>query len=385
MYGEVFARKEEAVVDDRRNAFWTVAITCAMILAFTVADIVKSDRVFSETENRVLASKPEFSKEELFWGDYTEDYEAYITDQFVGRDKWIGVKTTTDILLQKKDINGVYLGEDDYLIEKHDPKNYSAETEAEKIALLKQLVERWDAQVMLVPTADNILTDKLPAYALYYDEAAFLEKVKNEIGEEHYIDVYSALMEHREENIYYRTDHHWTSLGAYYGFLAWADHLGRFPFPYNPKNMITVSEEFLGTLHSRINIDVKPDKIQYFSETELRPVAITYDLTENTDSLYEESYLDTKNQYGYFLDDNHGFVEIHTEYKNGRTAFIIKDSYANSVIPLLTAHYEHIYVVDLRYFNARLFGFMENYEPEEGMDVLVLYNCIHFLEDFKYY
>ena len=63
---------------------------------------------------------------------------------------------------------------------------------------------------------------------------------------------------------------------------------------------------------------------------------------------------------------------------------MIKDSYANCLIPLLTAHYERIYVMDLRYFNGRLFQFMEKYEPETGMDVLVLYNCIHFLEEFAY-
>ena len=372
-------------MDEKRNALLTVGILCAIILVFTVADFLNADRKFSDTENRILASKPDFSWEELFYGDYTADYEEYVTDQFVSRDKWIGIKTHTDIAFQKKEINGVYLGEDDYLIEKHDPADYSAELEDEKIALLKKLVDRWDAGVMLVPTADNILTDKLPANAVYYDQTAFLEKVKNQIGAEHYIDVYSALAEHSQEEIYYRTDHHWTSLGAYYGFLAWADYREWFPYPYQVAGMETVSDNFEGTLHSRINISMTKDRLQYFPETEKRPIRLTYDYAKTTDSLYEEKYLDTKNQYGYFLDDNHGLIEIDTEYKNGRTLFVIKDSYANSMIPLLTTHYEKIYVVDLRYFNLKLFGFMEQCEPEEGMDVLVLYNCIHFLEDFKYY
>lgn len=372
-------------MDEKKNAYLTVGMICAVILAFTIADFIKGDRVFSETENRVLASRPKFSAEELLEGNFTEDYEEYVTDQFVGRDKWIGIKTGTDILLQKKDINGVYLGKDDYLIEKHDPADYSEELVSEKIALLDKLVNTWDAQVMLVPTADNILTDKLPAYAPYYDEAAFLEQVKSEIGEENYIDVYSTLAEHKDEEIYYRTDHHWTSLGAYYGYRSWADHMGRYYTRYRTDNMTTVSEDFLGTLHSRINIDAKADKIQYFSETEKMPVTVTYDFVEKSDSLYEESYLDTKNKYGFFLDDNHGFVHIRTGYQNGRTLFVIKDSYANSLIPLLTPHYGDIYVVDLRYFNGRLFDLMETYDREDDMDVLVLYNCIHFLEDFIYF
>ena len=183
----------------------------------------------------------------------------------------------------------------------------------------------------------------------------------------------------------YRTDHHWTSLGAYYGFLAWADSVGRFPYPYDVNGMKTVSENFQGTLQSRINVDWTKDSIQYFPETEKKAVSVTYDFADTADSLYAPDYLDTKNQYGFFLNDNHAFIEIHTGYNPGKTLFVIKDSYANSLIPLLTAHYENIYVVDLRYFNGKLFQLMEQYEPEQGMDVLVLYDCIHFLEDFKYY
>ena len=114
-------------------------------------------------------------------------------------------------------------------------------------------------------------------------------------------------------------------------------------------------------------------------------VSVTYDFADTADSLYAPEYLETKNQYGFFLNDNHAFIEIHTGYNAGKTLFVIKDSYANSMIPLLTAHYETIYVVDLRYFNGKLFQLMEQYEPEQGMDVLVLYDCIHFLEDFKFY
>lgn len=132
----------------------------------------------------------------------------------------------------------------------------------------EKLVNRWDAKVMLVPTADNILTDKLPAFAPHYDEMRLLAKVKESVGEEHYIDVYSALQEHAGEPIYYRTDHHWTSLGAYYGFLAWADSMGKFPYPYNTAGMKTVSEDFQGTLQSRINVAWTKDRIQYFPETE---------------------------------------------------------------------------------------------------------------------
>lgn len=371
-------------MDKKSNAIVTIGIISFIILFLSVADVATADRVFSESENRVLASKPDFSKETLLEGSYTGEYETYVTDQFIGRDKWIAVKTVWDILLQKRNINGVYLGKDDYLIEQHKPEDYPAELEEKKLTLLKKLVERWDAKVMLVPTADNILTDKLPQPVVYYDQAAFLAQVKDVVGEENYVDVYSALQLHAEEEIYYKTDHHWTSLGAYYGYREWLKTVGQYPMIREAGRREAVTEEFLGTLHSRINLPMQGEQIDYFYDTDKWPVTVTYEDGRVTNTFYEESHLETKNKYGYFLDDNHAFIEIQTSRPNRKTLFVIKDSYANCMIPLLAQHYEKIYVLDLRYFNGKLFPFMEQYGTENGMDVLILYNCIHFLEDFKY-
>ena len=371
-------------MEEKKNAFFTVAVIAAIILIFTVADFFRGDRLYSETENRMLATKPAATRESILSGTYAKDYEDYVTDQFVSRDKWIAVKTQMDLLLQKKEINGVYLGDDGYFIEQHLPEDYSELVVDERLALLLNLVEKWDATVMLVPTADNILTGKMPANAPYYDQAKLLEQVEAQVGEEHYVDVFGSLAAHAEEEIYYRTDHHWTSLGAYYGYLAWTENRGEKPFAYRLNAMAVATEDFLGTLHSKTNLERQGDTIRYFSSTEKRPVTVTYDFDRVTDTFYEESYLDTKNKYGFFLDENHAFIQIDTSYRNGKTLFVIKDSYANSLIPLLTPHYERIYVVDLRYYNGRLSSLMKQMEPEEGMDVLVLYNCIHFLEEFEY-
>ena len=437
-------------MNEKRSTVFTIAVIASIILIFSAADLIQGDRIFSETENKVLASRPDFTLESLLQGKYTAAYEDYITDQFVSRDKWISIKTYTDIALGRQEINGVYLCKDGYLIERHLPEQYPRELVAEKLALLQKLVEKWDAKVMLVPTADNILTDKLPYHAPFYDEAILLEQAAELLGEEHYIDIYTALKEHSDEDIYYRTDHHWTSLGAYYGYAAWMESqdedfwktesleekrsyysydMNRGPEPrffmavcfgemlcagtiageeaaaaaeqeqdssggtglpkayedyYGPDALETVTEEFLGTLHSKVNLNVKPDAIQYFPETLRHVETVTYDLRDTKESCYEESYLDTKNKYGFFMDDNHAIVEIETDCHNGKTLFVIKDSYANCFVPMLTPYYEKIYVMDLRYYNGRLFRYMESCRPKEGMDVLVLYNCIHFLEDFMY-
>lgn len=372
-------------MNEKKNALFTAGIPALIVLLFTIAAFFNKDKIYSELEMRMLASRPQFSRDGLLYGSYTEDYEEYITDQFPGRNKLVRMKIKTDIFLGKKEIGGAYIGKNDYLIEQHLPEDYPEELEDEKLDLLEKLVKRWNADVMLVPTADNILTERMPDNAVYYDEESFLEKVKERIGDRRYIDVYSVLKEHCDEEIYYRTDHHWTSLGAYYGYQAWAQETYSFQVPYDTENMTIMSDNFQGSLYSKIPVVNTTDNIKIFPETVARKVSVTYDLTKETDTVYEDSYLQGKNQYGYFMDDNHAFVQIDTDYHTGKTLFVIKDSYANSFIPLLMPHYETIYVVDLRYYNGMLFKLMEQYEPDTGMDVLVLYNCIHFLENFKYY
>lgn len=364
----------------------TVALLALLLLALTAADLVKPDRLFSETENRILAQKPESSLENILSGGYEEDYESYATDQFVSRDRWVAMKTRMDILLQKKLIKGVYLGQDGYLIEQHLPGNYDQEKVSKRLDQLLGLTEQYPGtMVMLVPTADNILVDKLPPHAVSFDQRELLARVREKIGEEHVLDLFPILEKHREEQIYYRTDHHWTTLGAYYGYQQWTRAMDYPPRNFDPQDLVTVSDSFLGTLHSRLNLPMEADEIQIFPRTVSSRVKVVYDFTREAVGYYEPSYLETKNQYGYFLDDNHGFVEIDTAYvAQDRELFLIKDSYANSLIPILAPHYEKIYVLDLRYYNGSLFSLMEQYVTDEKVDVLVVYNCIHFLEDFSY-
>ncbi len=364
----------------------TVALLVLLLLALTAADLVKPDRLFSDTENRILAQKPESSLENILSGGYEEDYESYATDQFVSRDRWVAMKTRMDILLQKKLIKGVYLGQDGYLIEQHLPGNYDQEKVSKRLDQLLGLTEQYPGtMVMLVPTADNILVDKLPPHAVSFDQRELLARVREKIGEEHVLDLFPILEKHREEQIYYRTDHHWTTLGAYYGYQQWTRAMDYPPRNFDPQDLVTVSDSFLGTLHSRLNLPMEADEIQIFPRTVSSRVKVVYDFSREAVGYYEPSYLETKNQYGYFLDDNHGFVEIDTAYvAQDRELFLIKDSYANSLIPILAPHYEKIYVLDLRYYNGSLFSLMEQYVTGEKVDVLVVYNCIHFLEDFSY-
>ncbi len=375
------------LLEERRNAAVTVFFLFGILLVLTAADLIGGERLFSEAENRILAQKPVWNTGQVLAGEYAQAYEEYAADQFVGREKWVSLKSLMDLAQQKKEIGGVYLGRGGYLIEQHLPRNYPARLEDQKLALLELLTERYpQTLVMLVPTADNVLEKRMPAFAPYYDQEAFLERVRNLVGEKRYVDVLGILREHAGEEIYYRTDHHWTTLGALYAYQELMGHTGGRAGRYDPGELAAVSESFRGTLYSRLPVFDRQDEIRILPGTQAYPVEITYDFGKKAQSCYEDKYLSAKNQYGYFLDDSHSFVEIDTGYHTGKTLFVIKDSYANTLIPLLVPEYSRIYVLDPRYFFGELFEFMDHYQERSGeMDVLVLYNCIHFLEDFRYY
>lgn len=362
-----------------------IQIGCIILtlIAVFLLDSTKKDTVYSDYENRMLAKRPLFSAKSLFQGTLTKDFEDYLTDQFIGRNQWISVKTNTDLVLGKREIKGVYLGIDGSLIEKHVLENMNLTRLDKQINQLKRLKEEYpNTKIMLIPTADNIVSHLLPDFAEYYHQNELIDRVGKELGETAVIRVATQLIEHKKEYLYYKTDHHWTTAGAYYGYLSWCDDMQMSHVSFDAQQ---VSNDFYGTLHSKTNLAVKPDTIIAYQPS--LPVSVTYDgEKKEKDSLYEPSYLETKNKYGYFLDDNHAFIEIDIE--NGETEervlFVIKDSYANCFLPFLTNHYSKILVLDPRYYHGKLFSIMEEYGSMD-MDVLVLYNVVHFMEEFQYY
>jgi len=337
----------------------------------------------------------------LLSGKYGKEYEDYSSDQFIGRDRWIGFKTRTEMTLGQVMINGVYLGKEESLFEQHLSKYAGGDGRLEEnaerkltklvsdIKQYRSVCKDGEVRVMLVPSAYTIWENRLPPYtaSLQFSETDFLEEGREQIersfpGERIWVDVQAVLAEHATEEVYYRTDHHWTTLGAYYGYTAWADSMDMDVVLAEKLEQKTVSSDFQGTLQSKLNIPWEKDIIKVFLKPDEPMYELIYDMGEKTsDSLYEESYLNTKNQYGFFLDDNHGLITIRTNgtKQQERSIVVIKDSYANCFVPFLTEYYGTVYVIDRRYYRGNVSEFLEE---KQIQDVLVLYNVIQFLENY---
>ena len=365
----------------------TPAVFLLLIFGFTTANLLTPDRDFSENENRPLAQKPQFSMAALFDGDYTAAVETYLTDQFVGRDSFIGIKTETDYISGKRDANDIYFAKDGYLIQKNPPESIDRGRLTRNIDSVASYTNRAVARygkehvrVMIVPTAGEILSEKLPPFAQEFHQPDLLSAIQKKIPEGTFVDLQATLRKHKDEYIFYKTDHHWTTDGAFYGYEAYCESLGISPKSKSNFKIETVSEQFEGTLYSKARLlSTKPDQMKaYFPKQELI-CRLDYNWGERqSDSLYEESWLEKKDKYSYFLGGNNPVIKITTNHKNGRHLLLLKDSYAHCMTPFLGNEYETIELIDLRYFNEKL----SDYETKNNYtDVLVLYNAVTFSGD----
>lgn len=344
-------------------------------------------KVFSQNENRYLAELPDFTFQDFVSGSYMQDMELYISDQFLLRDQWIGIKVALERALQKKEIHSVFFAENHFLIEQHKEQDVEASLAEKNQEALRAFVDRYSRilgedriKVMLVPTASEILRDKLPLFSesILYDQSAYVDELKEKLGEEVLLDLRETLSAHQDEYIYYRTDHHWTSLGAYYAYVQWAASLGLQPYGETEFQINQVTDAFYGTLHSKVNTRVKADEIYLYQLKKPVDYWITYDMETSGTSLYDDSKLKGKDKYAVFMGGNHALVEVETKNNTGRNLLVVKDSFAHSFVPFAVNHYDNTYMVDLRYYNGDLDAMM----TDKGItDVLVLYNVMGFAKD----
>ena len=372
----------------KKYAIFLSALFCAFLGVFLAANALSPDREFSQMENRYLQQLPAPSLKTVLDGSFMSGFETYVTDQFVGRDGWISVKSRTERLLGKRENNGVYFCQGDALITRFDspdPKRV-----ADNLGYVQRFAEKAPAPVYfsLIPTQACIWADKLPEGAPNYDQRDVLSTVSQQLsGKVTLADrMWAILSAHKDEPIFYRTDHHWTSLGAYYGYtsLMWDMSRDGEIVPLENYVKTTVSTEFYGTVFSSSGVRwVKPDEIDiYVPEDGVTVTSHTYDSkgqpVEEPRQLYDESYLAKKDKYSMFLGGQQSLGVVRTGNTDKPKLLLIRDSYSDSLVPFLTPHFSEIHLVDLRYNKQST----TQYIKDNGIDLaVVLYSVPNFVSD----
>ena len=360
------------------------------IFLFTAVDLVKPDREYSEFENKYLTQRPEFTLASFLNNEWTSKYETYLNDQFVLRDDWITLKSICESMLLKIENNGIAYGADDYLFEKFTTLVGDSLAQFERnVGYEKTFIDTYGETVpitfTIIPNAYMILPEKLPEGLTQVDQAAYTAPIYEAVGDKaQVVDFTGALTAHKDDYIFYRTDHHWTTLGAYYAYAAYAESLGMEPVALDSLSGIEVPD-FYGTYFSKAKkFDAVADTITYYP---IADAGVIIDGQE-ADGYYDLSKFEVRDKYAAFLRGNNGYTVIKSgvreapEGQEPSKILVIKDSYANSFVPFLLYNFDEVHVVDLRYSAVSM---KELLSTENFDQVLLMYNFMNLVTDTNLY
>lgn len=359
-------------------------------------DLAVPDKDRSELENTTLAQRPTLSLAgknlagaATAVNDYFTSYSKYVKEQVAGRDGWIGLQAGFETLLfQKTESGGMLLGKNGQMF----ARTYSLLSGEQKRLPLNtsavcSLAQRWPGRVtvLLAPAASTIYPEQVPSGAPLLDEDAYLDDAFAAFAGAgaSVLDVRDTLRAHSDEYIYYRTDHHWTTTGAYYAYEAYCEAQGLTPFDRAAHTAVEVPN-FYGTSYAKARIPfAEADTITYYdlpNRMQVYTVQGNGTLAAPADGaatgLYDEAQWAAYDKYAAFLYGNNGFSRIEGDGM-GRV-LVVKDSYANSFVPYLTANYAVIDVVDFRAYPAGLDSLIAENDYDQ---VLVLYSFASFKAD----
>ena len=360
---------------------------CLIVFGMAGLHLLTDDRSFSESENRVLGKMPKLSVSAIADGSFAKEFETYLTDQFPFRDGIISLKTMADRVLGKNEENGVYIGKDGYLFDTQTPFNGKHIVEIGKaVTDFTKKYSDYKTAFILAPNSSYVYSDYLPKYLEMTDQRVIIRSVHNHITNDNILWPAAAKMlkeKANETQLYYKTDHHWTTRGAYMLFqelcLSWGfekdakDINKKFEFH-------KISTTFEGTLASTSGVHDVKDEIEIClpKGSEGTYVATFESTGEKTASLFFPDKLQQKNHYEVFMGGNYDKVIIDTVSPSGRSLLLIKDSYANCMIPMLTPYFSKIVVIDPRYLTDSLESIIKE---NDFTHMLFLYNINTLLED----
>lgn len=360
----------------------TAIIFLIFILVFGIGFLLLPDREFSEMENRKLSQCPVFSVSSFLKGDYTADFEAYMSDQMLLKDTLVTVKVDTVKAMGHRLVNGVFFGADGYLIQQY---GKPGEQLQENIGHIKAFAESAGLPVtfLLSPNVSEIYPEKLPALAACYSQKEVISSVKGELeGSLSFVDATDTLLAHKSEDLFFKTDHHWNMKGAYYGYEALMESLGLSTKPLSEYEETEGSGAFYGSLYSKAPSGSQVSDILTLYKNPNGEYLVNYVQEADTaENLFALENLEIKDKYTVFLDGNHPYITIDSNAEEKENVLVLKDSYAHALLPFLADSFGHLEILDLRYFHNDLKQFIEEHQIDR---VIMIYNVDFLSSDVNF-
>lgn len=362
--------------------FFGILITLGCFLIFS------EKQEFSENQNRYLAKLPALSVKNIYNGRFTSGISDYLSDHFPGHDGWVKASTAVDLAAGKRELGGIYIAGDRLAEKIPYPDMEKVQRSIDGIrtfAADNGGEEGMPVYVLIVPTQAEIYKDELPAFAPNPDQQQFIEEVYSSLSDVAVtIDIYGTLYANRDEYIYYRTDHHWTTRGAFMAYTAAGKKMGYTPLTEDAYDIEHAGSGFLGTFYSKsLYGGVKSDSLDLWLPADGREnerVEILSAIGKEPEvhkGMYFREFLEVKDKYSVFFGTNQPVVTVKTGRPGGKL-LVFKDSYAHCFVPFLTAHYSEITMVDMRYINM---SYKDIIDVDRYDSALFLYNASTFMGD----
>ncbi|MCI9216900.1 MAG: hypothetical protein HFG95_07415 [Dorea sp.] len=304
---------------------------------------------------------------------------------FLGKDFFMSVRASAGRLMGKQESNGVFKGKDNYLLaDIAVPEDKQLEENLEAMKVYREAYPKVTFYMMLVPDTANLLSEKLPSLAVTANQKEQFKRVQKGLGDGFvWVDVQKALEKHKDEAIYYHTDSRWTTLGALYGYQELLKHMGIDASGQPELKRYAVAGDFSGGLSQISGYEPGYREPVYIysakNPAEDTDIVVNYvEEQKKTAALYDSGKLEEKDKYKVFLGGDFPVVDIRTTADSTERLLIVKDSFANCLVPFLAPYYREIVLVDPSIYKGTVAQVMEEYRITS---VLFLYGGNTFMED----
>lgn len=362
-----------------------VLLFIGIIVVMQAAFWLLPRRSFSENEKRVLSEAPQIDAAGIADGSVFRSIESYLSDHFPGRELWVGANAYLENAEGRGATEDIVRGTDDWLFTA--PVSDDRETLWDNMQAITTFAEKQSVPVtmMAVPSAGAVVSDKLPALHLPYPDAELLEEARRIAGNTlHWVDLYTDFCSAEQpERLYYRTDHHWTTEGAYRAYCLMMEELGQSSVPRDDFTVEQITD-FYGTSYSKSGLWLtEPDTLELWTDSDIQAVTTVYDANRadpvTREGMFFREYLEDADKYPVFLSGNHARVHIETNADSGKRLLVIKDSYAHALAPFLAEEYSTIDLIDLRYFKQQTISSWLEENPAD--EILLVYGLSSLAED----
>lgn len=327
---------------------------CVFLGAGALALTLFPAPLFSSAEKRMLTAFPTYSSNALLTGSYTASLSTYAEERFPYRGTLRGVRAALELGLGKHEVRGIILCRDKSLTARPTPNSTAYAQNLSALNALKKRMAEADVPltVAVAPRRIDVREEVLPLGYDTSEDRAVWNAVKG-------TDTVTFL-DCREDACWFRTDHHWTVKGAYSAYCRLGTHLGYTPLAASSFSPETVNTRFFGTSHATAGIPgISPDMLEVWHHGQEEALLVTRDGITEFEGLYDMQKAKGYDPYSVFLGGNCFVTEISRGEGDTRPLLlVIKDSFANSLLPFLAVHYR-ILAVDPRYGSAPLSAFLE--------------------------